>query len=77
MFKKNSNNVIFGREQNVSESNKDINNLKLENGINNIDDSKQYDEETGNDFIQKTIDNNNLIYIKNKHKFNQENTLTN
>lgn len=79
MFKKNSNNVILGREQDFSEFYKDNNNPKLENDINNIDKDKNYSEqyEEGDVFVQKTIDNNNLIYIENKHEFNQENILTN
>jgi group I intron endonuclease len=79
MLKKNSNNIILGREQDFSEFNKDNNNPKLENDINNIDKDKNYSEqyEEGDVFVQKTIDNNNLIYIENKHEFNQENILTN
>lgn len=79
MLKKNSNNVILNREQDFSEFNKDNNNPKLENDINNIDKDKNYSEqyEEGDVFVQKTIDNNNLIYIENKHEFNQENLLTN
>lgn len=61
MLKKNSNNVIFGRKQNFSEFNKDNNNPFLENDINNINEDKNEQSEEEDVFVQKTIDNNNLI----------------
>ena len=69
------NNNIFDSKQNTSEFNEDNNNPELEKGKIDKNNYEQYVEDKEDDFVQKTIDNNNLISIKNKYKFNQENIL--
>jgi hypothetical protein len=66
------NNITSDSEQDTSEFDKNCsdsvedNNLEQDEGIKDEDD----------DFVQKTIDNNNLISIEHQHKFNQENVLS-